>query len=91
MFGKTIIHNHFNINLGENIMATLQEILAKIDTIATAGNIAEVKAEVAEVKAALDANSTADAAVKLSNDEQQTVIEALVDKLAAAPAPEPTA
>lgn len=76
------INNHFK--MGDTIMATLSEILAKIDTIAAAGNVAAVQAEVDSLKADLAANSATDA-------DQQTAIEALVDKLAAAPAPvEPT-
>jgi len=67
-------------------MSTLQETLDKIATIAL-GNSAEVVAEVAAVKstvaditAKISANEAADADLK-------TIVEALVDKLAAAPAP----
>lgn len=67
-------------------MSTLQETLDKIATIAL-GNSAEVQAEVQAVKATLAANATADEAVKLTVDEHTQIINALVDKLAAAPAP----
>ena len=86
MFNKTIIHNHYHFHIGEKAMSTLQETLDKIATIAL-GNPAEVQAEVDAVKATLAANAEADDAVKLTVEEHTTIINALVDKLAAAPAP----
>ena len=88
MFDKLTIHNHFHIHIGEKTMSNIQDILAKIETIAV-GNVAEVQAEVEAVKATLAANAQADEATKLTVDEHTTIINALVDKLAAAPAPAP--
>ena len=68
-------------------MSKVEELLAKIDTIASAGSVAEVQAEVDAVKAALAANENADAETKITVEEHGQVIEALVNKLAAAPAP----
>lgn len=85
MFNRTII-NHYHFHIGEKAMSTLQETLDKIATIAL-GNSAEVQAEVDAVKATLAANAAADDAVKLTVEEHTQIINALVDKLAAAPAP----
>lgn len=81
------IHNHFNIKIGAEIMSKVTELLAKIETIASAGSVEAVQAEVDEIKTALTANETADAETKLAVEEHGQVIEALVNKLAAAPAP----
>lgn len=62
-------------------MATFEELLAKIETIAV-GNTDEIKADVQAVKDALAANTAGDAEVKLSNDQQQELIEKIIDKLA---------
>lgn len=76
-------------------MSTLQETLDKIATIAL-GNSAEVQAEVTAVKDALVANTEAlaantanDDATKATVADLTTAFNALVDKLAAAPAPTP--
>lgn len=91
MFNRVINHFHFHINIGEKAMSTLQETLDKIATIAL-GNSAEVQAEVEAVKATLAANAEADAETKLTVEEHDIIINALVEKLAAAPAPvDPTA
>jgi len=88
--------NHFNFKIGKEAMKTLTELLAEIETIATAGSASEVQAQVDSLKETVAAN-TAAIAENDANDEatkelvanQQTIIETLIDKLAAAPAPSP--
>lgn len=78
-------------------MSKLQETLDKIATIAI-GNNAEVLAEVEAVKATalelantIAANEAGDEITKTAIADLSTAFDALVDKLAAAPAPvEPT-
>ena len=89
------INNHFHIK--DSVMKTLQEILDEIATIAAAGNIADVQAQVDSVKAtvaehtdAIAANTADDTTTKASVADLQTIVETLVDKLAAAPATPPT-
>ena len=90
------IHNHFNIKIGEEIMANLEDLLAKITTIAAAGNIAEVEAEIAELKASVAANTATiaenavgDSASNAAIADNLKVLEALINQLATAPAPAP--
>lgn len=92
------VHNHINIKIeGKAMSKSLQEILAEIATIASAGSIAEVQAQIDSVKNAVAANAEAiaannadDEATKTLVTETREIVEALVDKLAAAPAPAPT-
>lgn len=77
------------------IMRSVNELLAAIATIANGnGTDPKVLADVNDLKtqmlannAKLAANDADDAASKVINDEQQVLIEALIDKLASAPAP----
>ena len=92
------VHNHINIKIeGKAMSKSLQEILAEIATIASAGSVAEVQAQIDSVKNAVAANAEAiaansadDEATKTLVTETREIVEALVDKLAAAPAPAPT-
>ena len=92
------VHNHINIKIeGKAMSKSLQEILAEIATIASAGSVAEVQAQIDSVKNAVAANAEAiaansadDEATKTLVADTRTIVEALVDKLAAAPAPAPT-
>ena len=70
-------------------MATFEELLAKIDTIASAESVAEVKAELALVSEALTVNTQSDlenaandAAIKLTAEQNRQLIEKILDKLA---------
>ena len=89
------VHNHINIKIeGKAMSKSLQEILAEIATIASAGSVAEVQAQIDSVKNAVAANAEAiaansadDEATKTLVADTRTIVEALVDKLAAAPAP----
>lgn len=81
---------NLNINLGEELMATFEELLAKIDTIASAESVAEVKAELATLSEALTVNAQADlenaqndAAIKLTAEQNRELIEKILEKLAA--------
>lgn len=85
------INNHFYINLKGITMLDLQAALAQIETIAL-GTKAEVQAELdalaaslAENAATIAANSADDAVVKVALANQETIIQALLDKLATAP------
>lgn len=91
MFGRKpiTININNNFNLGEEIMARLDELLAKIETIAI-GNTAEIQAEVDEIKAALAANTQTiadnganDEITKNAVAENTQLIDALVAKLGA--------
>lgn len=71
-------------------MATFEELLAKIDTIASAESVAEVKAELATLSEALTVNAQADlenaqndAAIKLTAEQNRELIEKILEKLAA--------
>lgn len=75
-------------------MKSVQEILDQIATISTAGNVAQVQAEIDSIDAtiaahtaAIAANSADDDVTKTSVTSLQTIFQALVDKLANAPAP----
>lgn len=88
MFDNVTINIHLHI--GEGLMSTFEELLAKVENIASAQSVEEVKAQVAEVSAALQANSEADAAnaandaaIKLTADQNRQLIEAILEKLAA--------
>jgi len=80
------------------IMKSLEELLAAIATIArgdtgdadVATQVAELKAQMLEANARLVANEANDEESKKINADQQTLIEALIAQLAAAPAPAPT-
>jgi hypothetical protein len=96
MFNRVTIHNHFHINIGDKLMATFEELLAKVDTIATAESVESVKADLAVLSEALTVNTQADlenaqndAAIKLTADQNRVLLEAILNKLAESTPPTP--
>ncbi len=95
MFDNVTINIHLHI--GEGLMSTFEELLAKVENIASAQSVEEVKQEINTLVAALQVNAENDAnttqlvaASKLTADENRQLIEAILNKLAVS-APAPTA
>lgn len=90
------VHNHFNVKIGDKVMAkSLEELLAEIKTIASAGSVADVQAQVdslkttaSELTQTIANNAADDEATKKAVTDLSTAFEALVDQLAAAKPPE---
>lgn len=93
--GSLTFNNHFHFHIGEKAMLDLQATLDKIATIALGNatdpavkaDVEALKAQVAEATAAIAANTSNDQAISDEVGKLNTAFNALVDKLAAAPAP----
>lgn len=80
----SISNNSF---IGEQIMARLDELLAKIETISLGGGV-DNSVEIAEIKAAIAANTQAiadnaagDEITKVAIAENQQLLDSLINKL----------
>lgn len=94
MFDKRI-NITINLDMGEEIMARLDELLEKIDSIALSNN-GVTQAEIDEIKVVLAANTqtiaenaAGDAITKAAVEENTQLIDRLINRLAQAPAPQP--